>query len=450
VIQGNRHSRTSKTSETGQSFVVFSLFSKKREAARKAEIKPSPAKAPAVTASTPAKPAATEQAAVESLDFSAYIPPPESEAPRPSTAPTPKPRATPAMAQAAAPASSLPGSGEAAQLVEAPAAAGAVDPVVLKTATLFANGQTEKALASLLPSVLRADSGLSMLQQWLMLFDLYQYLGRRAAFEALAPKFVLKFERSAPAWLEVEGRGDPAIATGGIGYCALRGTLSEASAPALEKLRGAMGTLHAIRIDCSKLEGLDGPGCSLLREALLSIRRGGKQIMLTGEGQLIRLLEELCQPGKVETDGAVWDLLLEIYRMLDLKEKFEEAAVNYAVTSEVSPPSWESPAEAIPKRVPSSAVESTDGVLVLAGEITGASEAFAAQLQEQAAARNMLSIDISKARRIDFAAAELMLKVFSKLQRAGALIQISGANELIRALFQVVGIDKVARINPRR
>lgn len=428
--------------------MAFSLFGRKKEAAKKAETRPLPAKAPAVTA-PPAKPDAAEQAATESLDFSAFVPPPEPEPPRPDAAPSPTAQGTPPVAQAAAPASSLPGSAEV-QPAEARAPAEAVDPVVGETAILFANGQAEKALAGLLPSVRGADSGLPMLQRWLMLFDLYLYLGRRAEFEALAPKFVLKFERSAPAWLEVERRGDPAIATGSIGYCALRGTLSEASAPALEKLRGAAGALRAIRIDCSKLEGLDGPGCSLLRETLLSIRRGGKQIMLTGEGQLIRLLEELCQPGKTGTDGAVWDLLLEICRMLNLKEKFEEAAVNYAVTSEVSPPSWEPAAGANPKRVPSSPVESKDGALVLSGEITGASEALAARLQESAAAKDMLSIEASQARRIDFAAAELMLKVFSKLRPAGVLIQISGANELIHALFQVVGIDKVARINPRR
>jgi anti-anti-sigma regulatory factor len=181
------------------------------------------------------------------------------------------------------------------------------------------------------------------------------------------------------------------------------------------------------------------------------MRRAGKQIALTGEERLTRLLEELCQAGKRETDGVVWDLLLEIYRMLDLKEKFEETAVNYAVTFEVSPPSWESAAGAISKQAPRpEPIGSMEEALVLSGEITGASEALAARLQEWAAARRSLSIDMSQARRVDFVTAGLMLRVFSKMQSAGIPVQISGANELIRALFHVMGIDKVARTLSRK
>jgi ABC-type transporter Mla MlaB component len=43
-----------------------------------------------------------------------------------------------------------------------------------------------------------------------------------------------------------------------------------------------------------------------------------------------------------------------------------------------------------------------------------------------------------------------MLDVFSKLQRTGTTIQIRGANELIRTLFEVTGVSKVARIIARK
>jgi ABC-type transporter Mla MlaB component len=458
--------------------VVFSLFGKKGEAPKKAEKKSVPTKTPVVApTASPAKPASPEQGAVTSLDFSGYVPAPKSESPRPDPAPSlpaqGAPAATGLRAQAAAPSSSSsvlgdtgaklpaaarsPALGSRASAGSAPApsfkakAADDVDPVVEETAILFANAQVEEALARLLSSVRGAGPGASMLQQWLMLFDLYQHLGKKVEFEALALEFVPKFERSAPSWLEIEPRDDPALATGGIGYCALSGTLSQASAPALEKLRRAVGTLRTIRIDCSKLEGLDGPGCRLLRETLLSIRQSGKGIMFTGEGQLIRLLEESCRPGRTQTDGAIWELLLEVCRMLDLKEKFEEAAVGYAVCFEVSPPSWELPAAAVPKRAQAPGpVETPEGAFVLSGEITGASETLAARLREWGTARNMLLIDMSQVRRVDFVTAGLMHKVFSKLQPAGIPVQIRGANELIHALFRVMGIDKVARIIPRR
>jgi len=455
--------------------VVFSLFGKKGEASKKAEKKPPAAKtSPAKPAASPAPPETPEGSAPNSLDFSGYVPPPKAESP-PKAAPALSAQGKPAAADLpergappASPSSTLgharaervaAGVVSSASVGSAPVSrakvldigAGTVDPVIEEIAILFANGQAEEALAKLLPAVREDRSGTSAQQRWLMLFDLYQHLGRKADFEALAVQFALKFERSAPAWREVERRDDPALATGGIGYCALSGTLSEASAAALEKLRGAAERLRSIRIDCSKLEGLDGPGCGLLRQTLLFIRRAGKEIVFTGEERLTRLLEELCQPGRRETDEAVWDLLLEIYRMLDLKEKFEEAAVNYAITFEVSPPSWESTAGAIPKRAPrSEPIDNTGEALILSGEITGASEALAARLQEWAATRRGLSIDMSQARRVDFVTAGLMLRVLSKLQPAGLPIQISGANELIHALFHVMGIDKVARIIPRK
>src|SRR3989441_8948063 len=71
------------------------------------------------------------------------------------------------------------------------------------------------------------------------LFDLYQHLGMKVEFEALALEFVMEFERSPPAWIETDERPDPALDTGGIAYFALGGTLTDASAPELEKLRNA-------------------------------------------------------------------------------------------------------------------------------------------------------------------------------------------------------------------
>ena len=325
-----------------------------------------------------------------------------------------------------------------------------IAPTIEEPAILFANGQVEEALAALSRSVREADLGASALQAWLMLFDLYQHLGMRPEFEVLALKFVTKFERSPPAWIESESRPDPKLDTGGIGYCAVTGVLSEASAAEIDKLRGAAATQQSVRVDCSGLQAVDGPGCRLFRDALRSLRDSGKEIVLTGESQLERLLEEACQPGRIETDGAVWVLLLDVYRMLDLKDKFEEAAVNYAVTFEMSPPSWETQVRAPKRSANEQPADAEEQALVLSGEITGADAALAKRLQDWAAVYKMLVIDMSRVRRVDFVSAGLMLSVLSKLHKAGTTIQIRSANELVHALFRVMRIDKIARIIPRR
>ena len=435
--------------------MFFSLFGRKKTESKKARItrqpeKPSPEK--------PAAPVASPQADGDSLDFSAYVPPPPS-APLPAS-PAPAPALQPISQEVdpfeppldvAALASSLAGRPGPAPSTEAPPASNDVAPIIGETATLFANGRVEEALSALSRSVRDAELGDSAQQAWLMLFDLYQHLGMKPEFEALALEFVVKFERSPPAWLESSERHDPGLDTGGIAYFALGGKLTGASAPEMEKLRDAASAQQALRVQCDKLEGIDGQGCRLLRETLLALREAGKEVLLTGEGRLIQFLEEACQAGRKETDSAVWALLLDVYRILDLKDPFEETAVNYAVTFEVSPPSWESQPRAEAKgSAVLRQVEATDQALMLSGELSGASETLAGQLQDWAGANKMLVIDMSRATRVDLATAGVMLNVFSKLRETGTTIQVRGANELIRALFGVTGLSKVARIIPRK
>ena len=436
--------------------MFFSLFGRKKKTeSKKSPItrqpeRPSPAK------SVP--PVANAQAGEDSLDFSDYVPPPHS-APLPAS-PAPAPARQPVSQEVeavpleppldvSALASSLAGRPGPAPSTEAPPAANDVAPIIGETATLFANGRVEEALSALSRSVRDAELGDSAQQAWLMLFDLYQHLGMRVEFEALALEFVVKFERSAPAWIESDERHDPALATGGIGYFALSGMLTGASAPELEKLRNTPG--QTVRIECGRLLGLDGPGCRLLREALLSVHDAGKEVMLSGESRLLAFLERFCQAGKIETDAAAWALLFDVYRTLDLKDRFEEAAVNYAVTFEVSPPSWESQPGAQAKgSAVLQPVEAADQALILSGELSGAGETLAKELQDWAGANKMLIIDMSQATRVDLVTAGLMLNVLSKLQETGTTIQIRGANELIRALFGVTGLSRVARIIPRK
>ncbi len=425
--------------------MFFSLFGRKKtESKNKAPVarqavRPSPEKS--------ATPVASPQTSEDSLDFSAYVPPPPSAPPQVSAAPA---TAAPLL-DVSALASSLAGQPGPAPSTEASAAIDDVATVIGETATLFANGQVEQALARLSNSVREEDLGNSSQQAWLMLFDLYQHLDMREEFEALAPEFVVKFERSAPAWLETGERRDPALDTGGVAYFALGGMLTDASAPELEKLRTAASAHQTLRVDCSRLEGVDGPGCRLLGETLLFLRNAGKEVLLTGEARFIQFLEEACRPGTIESDRAVWALLLDVYRILDFKDKFEEAAVDYAVTFEVSPPSRES--QTGPQARGSTVlrpVEAADQALILSGELCGASETLAKELQDWAVANKMLIIDMSRATRVDLATAGVMLKVLSALQESGVTIQVRGANELIRALFGVTGLSRVARIIPRK
>lgn len=330
---------------------------------------------------------------------------------------------------------------------------GAADtaPIIEAAAILFANGQSLHALTALTKAVHEGNLGPSALQAWLMLFDLYRSLTMKAEFEALGMEFLAEFERSPPVWIDAEPQFNPALATGGIGYCALTGVLSDRSASQLEQLRRTSQRQPTIRIDFAKLQGVDPFGCARLLEVLEVFKTSGKEVVFTGEAHLLRLLESQCQTENRDTDRMLWSLLLEILQRLELKDRFEEAAVNYAVTYELSPPSWENQAAAKPK--PSPYVAATDPpqpAFRLSGDVTGANESLPEKLQDWAKSNSPLVIDMSAVRRVDFVSAGQLLNVFTKLHQAGATIQIRGANELVAALFGLMGIEQVARIIRKR
>jgi len=432
--------------------MIFSIFGWKLAPSKKAgkpaagkaaDRKPAQTRPPSPSSAPPAEIPQTD--GENSLDFSEYVP-----SPRPAIEPDGG-----APVSAAAPATAtMPPEVDAflSDLdlgAEPAAAAEAIPPIVEEAATLFAGGQAEQALSTLAQSVRKADAE-TPAQVWLALFDLYQHFGMKEEFEALALEFVLKYERSPPSWVETGEPRNPALATGGIAYFALGGELTDASAPELEKLRSAVAAERTVRVECGKLERIDGGGCKALLETLLSFRKAGKEVVFTGEARLVQFLEEACRVGGKETDAAVWALLFDVYRVLGLKDQFEEAAVNYAVTFEISPPSWEPQPQAEVKRSAIVGPVAADQDLALSGELVGASEDLARQLQDRAAANKMLVLDMSGAKRVDFATADLMLNVLSKLKQTGAAIEIRGANELIRALLGAKGLSKVARIIPRK
>lgn len=317
------------------------------------------------------------------------------------------------------------------------------------TVILFANGQAKEALATLSRAVRDEELGSLALQGWLMLFDLYEHLGMAAEFEVHAMKFAVRFERSPPGWVESRGHRH-ATAPTETAIFALGRDLSAGAAAEMQSLGHLARGGRTVWLECGEVESFDAPGCALLRDALIFLRGRNTQVLLSRQTRLVELLEGACQPKKTETGRAIWELLFEIYRLLDLKYKFEEAAVSYAVTYEVSPPSWESRAVDARWTAPASAPEAAEPALTLTGELTGAKDDLARQLREWAAANNALVMDISQVRRVDFATAGLIFNTLSKLSKEGTTIRIRGASQLIHALFRIMGIDKVARIIPLR
>ena len=221
VIQRTGHQPAPDT-PAPTTFMAFSIFSRKGDTPKKnAENKPSSAKAPTAKPPTPS-PRADQASGADSLDFSTYVPPPKSASLEDTGTPSRVPPPVPAVVE---PSPSLqtgtPAHGTDSPQAGAVPAVERVAPLVEDAAMLFANGQVKEALGKLVESVRKTGTGAPELQLWLMLFDLYQHLGRKAEFEELALEFVVKLERSPPAWRESDSPEDSATATGGPLTCSV-------------------------------------------------------------------------------------------------------------------------------------------------------------------------------------------------------------------------------------
>lgn len=473
--------------------VAFSLFGKKPPA--------KPAKAPVAPRKQEArKPTPVSTPEVEedalSLDFTNYVPPATvlSEAPA-EVAPAPKPvakaeapaeaqtsaapvslpaldfdslpgaapvAAEPAPAEAPAPAAvSVPGGTSAPQtdsgapldsilLIEVESGTQEVPTIIEEAAVLYANGQSQEALDTLNRAIEAGTLESWTLPAWLMRFDLYQQLGRKSEFEEKALHFVVKFERSPPAWNDLPS-ATTANRPGGSAHIALSGSLSSASKAAFGQMLKASERHPKLHLDFAKLEGADAEGCQLLLDTLATLRKAKKEVYISGEARAFELLR-----ARIAEGGAtpLWLLLLDLYQQLGMQEEFEELAVDYAVTFEVSPPSWEARARVEPPPPPAPVGggerDDSDDSYRLEGDIAGEQEALFADLQKYVKQANPVLIDLSRTRRIDFINAGRLLHLIEKARESKRAVVLRSVGEMMMALFAVMGIHKHARIIPRK
>jgi anti-anti-sigma regulatory factor len=317
-----------------------------------------------------------------------------------------------------------------------------VDAEAEEAAVLFANGQDETVKAVLENAVRIHQFGPGE-RLWLMLFDLYRLTGNKAAFEALEVEYAQSFEKSPPSWVD-QSRKQPKSNDAVPGSLLFRGELTGDNAAAFEAISQALAKNPRLRLDLSKVKQLDSAGCGQLLALLQQARKARREMELLGRDTLGALVQKRVVSGSAE-DRECWLLLLELYQLQGQCEDFENVAVDYAVTFEVSPPSWESARVAAPEPEPESALAepTLDEAYVLRGEIK--SLRFS-DLAAHAESRDTLVIDCSELKRMDFISAGALLNALTTVRRSGKPIIFHYPNFLVAELFSVVGLNAVATI----
>ena len=173
---------------------------------------------------------------------------------------------------------------------------------------------------------------------------------------------------------------------------------------------------------------------------------------LLGRDSLIKLLMDRIEAGREDPvpGKAYWLLLLELLQQQGRQDVFEDKAVDYAVTFEESPPSWEAgrvvksePAKSMATQESREEVVENNEAYPLSGEIRSTSFSDLTALAKD---RNVLLIDCSNLKRIDFSSTGALLNALVSVHRVDKKIYFRHPNYLVSELFRIVGLDALATI----
>lgn len=318
-------------------------------------------------------------------------------------------------------------------------------PTAHEAAVLYAAGYMEAAEMSLRALLKTKESPKSA---WLMLFDLLEYNGNRPAFDELAHEFTIKFEVSPPLWRGAEAtetrRAQPRDKKDNY---PLKSAVDGTYAEDIRKMRDFALATGSVRIDLTKVAGMDPKDAIALADALKAIRAKKIPIWLTKPEELIKALR--AQIGGEKPPRADFELLLEIYQVTGKAAEHEEVGLEFAIAFEESPPVWEKLETPGGVEEPVAAkvepVKPTRAGIPLSGVITESGKLEIEGLMATAA--NMgpqVTIDAERLRRIEFSASRYLFEVLHSLRASGKNIVISGLSEINAAFLEVFGVGRWA------
>jgi anti-anti-sigma regulatory factor len=317
-------------------------------------------------------------------------------------------------------------------------------PAVEEAVILYAHGQLDATEAILRASL--AHAGRNERQPWWMLFDLYQILGREDAFDSIAIDYASRFETSPPAYTPLTA---PAPEHGGAAFsgamptASLSGRLDELAAPQLARVL-APSTSPLARLEFQAIKMATPAGCALLLDALQTLRKADRDLVLAGADHLVAVLRPMLAIGETGASPAPWLLLLELLLLTNREKDFEETAMDYCVTFEVSPPSFEAPAHAAVSLRAGPPLEGDR--FLLPGVIEGASGPLLAAIAAHADHHPALVLDCSRLARIDYTAANALAAGLRSLAQDGRNVALRDLNHLAAALLRLLGVGDHVRL----
>ena len=363
------------------------------------------------------------------------------------------------------------------------------DPELEEAAIRFANGDDDGAQAGLLEAISPRGTRSQHEETWFTLFDLYRATGQQEPFHHLGVDFADKFQRSAPLWFSIpdmvskmataiaapsvsaslphkaDWRCPAAIGTQTV--AALQAALNKASMPWV--------------LDWKNLQSIEAAAVIPLTRLLAGWAVQPVQLRFMGTEHLDEVLKALLPSGKRNVPQELWHLRLETLRISHRPDEFELAALDFCVTYELSPPSWENArcefktldadgmtgmgqtliGEVVHDSMLSNlgerdsqfgattAIAAQLAAVELAGQVQGDPVVMLGKLEARLVGADVMVISCAKLIRVDFSAAGTLLNWVSARQSEGRLVQFTEVHRLVAAFFHVIGIDEHAKVLSR-
>lgn len=330
-------------------------------------------------------------------------------------------------------------------------------PAADEAAILYANGQFDAAEQALRASLAGPDR-----LPWWMLFDLYQATGREQDFDSIAIDYASRFETSPPAWQPPvpahHGQAAGSAFSGVTPTASLSGRLDAGAGTQLARLL-APSPAAVVRLEFGAIASATPEGCTVLLDALQTLRRGGRELVLAGAEHLVGVLRPMLAIGERHASQAPWLLLLELLLLMHREKDFEETAMDYCVTFEVSPPSFEPPQRSALSVGTAPAIEGDR--FLLPGAIGGDSVgALLDAIDAHAGQHGVLVLDCSRLARIDYGAAAALVPRLRLLATAGKdaegkasegkeaarKVELRDLNHLVAVLLRLLGAGGQVRL----
>ena len=355
------------------------------------------------------------------------------------------------------------------------------DPELDEAVIAFANADFEGCEQSLVALTGYGGARAQHAETWLVRFDLYRAIGQQHQFESLALDYAQQFGWSAPQWFSMpklvaeaasEDKPQRPRFNGEIGWVCP----DIVDADAVAKLRSQTLQMPLPWVfDFAALASIDAEACARLSELFRQWSTEPLEMRWLSGERLFSVLAEAAPTGVRDVDPAFWVLRLDALRLANRPDAFDETAIDYCVTYEVSPPSWEraqcqvrisgstlstqSPPLSVVSDVSTTFVESTItddsstpvmlASVELSGQLVGDISATLRKMDAELGSSSIVNVSCAKLIRVDFIAAGDLLNWVLARRGESRSVSFVEAHRLVALFFGAMGINEHAKVKVR-